>query len=260
MHFLLWCHTFDIFVASCDVLQSWNAHSFSADESSNSFCVFADVDHLALRHYDGVHICIHFSIDKRDIIRHISALTPYGFDWSWATAIHPYVAKRKKVIVFFFVLFFKIKEYLKKLKIQQSSHTFTPFLWCWVKNLPAIHIGSQILASHPALHPHMKVPVRRSPKWIIVIMVTYLCFLWIRYWSLLTICCLCWGSASALFHCRPPQSPGSHWRHGQSYSLWWHDKECPGLSWLKAESKTEMNKICKQLRSDKLCVRLLKKF
>lgn len=88
MYFLFWGHTFDGFVVSCDVLQSWEAHSFSADEGSNFLCVFTEANNLTLAQDDGVDVCVHLSIHKWDVIKQINALTLDRFDWSRATAEH----------------------------------------------------------------------------------------------------------------------------------------------------------------------------
>jgi len=88
--FLFWGHTFDEFVVSCDVLQSWETNSFSADEGSNSLSVFANAEHLTLVHDDCVHISVDLSIDKWDVIKQVDKLTLDRFDGCWATAEHSY--------------------------------------------------------------------------------------------------------------------------------------------------------------------------
>lgn len=42
---------------------------------------------------------------------------------------------------------------------QDESRTSAPLLGGRVQDLPAIHFGSQVITFHPALDPHMEVPV-----------------------------------------------------------------------------------------------------
>lgn len=42
---------------------------------------------------------------------------------------------------------------------QDESRTSAPLLGGWVQDLPAAHFRSQVTTVHPALYPHMEVPV-----------------------------------------------------------------------------------------------------
>ena len=81
-------HTSDIFVISCDVLESGEADSFRTDEGSNSLCVFAEAKHTTLAHYHCVDVSVHLSVDKGDIIKQVNTSIFDRFDWSWAAAEH----------------------------------------------------------------------------------------------------------------------------------------------------------------------------
>lgn len=72
---------------------------------------------------------------------------------------------------------------------------------------------------------------------------------WFGVWALLTKCCLCCSSASALFRCSAPRSPGWRWCREQSCSLWQHGKECRELSWLKEEYITQTQTLKVKVRN-----------
>lgn len=81
-------HTFDVFVASCDVLGSGEADSLGADERSHPLRVFAVADHPALAHNDRVDISVHLGVDKGDVVKHVNLPILDGFDWGGAAAEH----------------------------------------------------------------------------------------------------------------------------------------------------------------------------
>ena len=86
----IWEHYLDLtsdkFVVSCDVLGPGYTYSLGVDEGSNSLCVRAIADHLALLDYDRVDISIHLSIYKGDVINQVYSSVTDGFDWCWSTA------------------------------------------------------------------------------------------------------------------------------------------------------------------------------
>lgn len=78
--------TFNVFVVSCDVLESGEANSFGANKGSNSLRVFAEADHPTLAYDDRVDSSVHLSIDKGHVIEQVNTPVFDCFYWSWATA------------------------------------------------------------------------------------------------------------------------------------------------------------------------------
>lgn len=80
----MWCglldHTFDVFVVSCDVLESGEANGFGTYDRSDSLCVFAVANYPTLAHYESVDIGIHLRIDKGDVITQVQTAVFDSFD------------------------------------------------------------------------------------------------------------------------------------------------------------------------------------
>lgn len=154
-------HTCDVFVVSGDVLVSGITNSFGADEGSDPLRVFTVAHYPALAHHNGVNVSVHRRVYKGDVKKQVCAAVLDGSDRSRAAAEDPcnqMEIKEKKGREGLVKFNLQRKDILEP-DGQDESRTSAPLLGGRVQDLPAIHFGSQVVTFHPALYPHMEVPV-----------------------------------------------------------------------------------------------------